>query len=269
MTELRRAILGLIGTTVAASDQAEAMTDAELAERLLTGKWSTIEVHEAGRRLAQRLVLPGGEAVSPRPLSTRPTVAPQECGFPQPQIARRAGQSTVYALSSTPVEGDGAETKVPQSAGELGNSPHLWRGLAHKEKVANCGVEPSAAVKNLMHARRTQASGGRYRADGCSFGVGFADRVVSGLGRRNRLSGGSGDSGEFRSHVLSSPLGVSQCRLSKVLMVWLGGVDSYVDAKAVDPHHCAGLAAWREDTIAFVEPTDGHLLRSLCLDLHV
>lgn len=50
--EMRRAILGLAGSTTAASDQAQAMTDAELADRLLTGRWTTIEVHEAGRRLA-------------------------------------------------------------------------------------------------------------------------------------------------------------------------------------------------------------------------
>jgi hypothetical protein len=30
------------------------MTDAELAELLLSGRWTTIEVHEAGRRLAAR-----------------------------------------------------------------------------------------------------------------------------------------------------------------------------------------------------------------------
>lgn len=52
--EMRRAILGLAGATTAASDQAQSMTDAELAERLLTGRWTTIEVHEAGRRLASR-----------------------------------------------------------------------------------------------------------------------------------------------------------------------------------------------------------------------
>ena len=51
MSELRRAILRLMGATVAASDQAQTMTDEELAERLLTGRWTTIEVHEAGRRL--------------------------------------------------------------------------------------------------------------------------------------------------------------------------------------------------------------------------
>lgn len=52
--EMRQAILGLAGATTAAADQAQAMTDAELAERLLTGRWSTIEVHEAGRRLRER-----------------------------------------------------------------------------------------------------------------------------------------------------------------------------------------------------------------------
>jgi hypothetical protein len=50
----RNLILGLAGVTTAAADQAQAMTDAELAERLLTGRWTTIEVHEAGRRLASR-----------------------------------------------------------------------------------------------------------------------------------------------------------------------------------------------------------------------
>lgn len=59
--EARHAILGLAGAMTAASDQAEAMTDSELAERLLTGRWSTIEVHEAGRRLAKRA------AAEPRP----------------------------------------------------------------------------------------------------------------------------------------------------------------------------------------------------------
>ena len=52
--ELKQAILGLAGATTAAADQAQAMTDAELAERLLTGRWTTIEVHEAGKRLATR-----------------------------------------------------------------------------------------------------------------------------------------------------------------------------------------------------------------------
>lgn len=51
-SELRNAILGLAGATTAAGDQAQAMTDAELAALLLSGRWTTIEVHEAGRRLA-------------------------------------------------------------------------------------------------------------------------------------------------------------------------------------------------------------------------
>jgi ribonuclease HI len=60
--ELRNAILGLAGVTTAVADQAQAMTDAELADRLLTGRWSTIEVHEAGRRLAARSgVSPSGK----------------------------------------------------------------------------------------------------------------------------------------------------------------------------------------------------------------
>ena len=52
--DLKQAVLGLAGTTTAAADQVQSMTDAELAERLLTGRWTTIEVHEAGRRLAAR-----------------------------------------------------------------------------------------------------------------------------------------------------------------------------------------------------------------------
>lgn len=49
--ELKDAIRWLAGRTVAAADQVHAMSDAELAEALLTGKWTTLEVHEAGRRL--------------------------------------------------------------------------------------------------------------------------------------------------------------------------------------------------------------------------
>jgi hypothetical protein len=52
--DARKAILGLAGSVTAAADQAQAMTDAELSERLLTGHWTTIEVHEAGRRLKGR-----------------------------------------------------------------------------------------------------------------------------------------------------------------------------------------------------------------------
>lgn len=51
---IRPAVLGLTGAVVAADDQAQAMTDAELSERLLSGRWTTVEVHEAGRRLASR-----------------------------------------------------------------------------------------------------------------------------------------------------------------------------------------------------------------------
>jgi hypothetical protein len=42
-----------MGAMTAADDQAHSMTDAELGECLLTGRWTTIEVHEAGRRLKQ------------------------------------------------------------------------------------------------------------------------------------------------------------------------------------------------------------------------
>jgi hypothetical protein len=52
--EIKQALLGLAGATTAAADQAQAMTDDELADRLLTGRWTTIEVHEAGRRLKAR-----------------------------------------------------------------------------------------------------------------------------------------------------------------------------------------------------------------------
>jgi hypothetical protein len=52
--EVKNALLGLAGSMTAAADQANAMTDAELGELLTTGRWSTIEVHEAGRRLMRR-----------------------------------------------------------------------------------------------------------------------------------------------------------------------------------------------------------------------
>jgi len=51
VNELRRAVLKLMGATIAAADQVRVMTDEELGEMLLTGRWTTIEVHEAGRRL--------------------------------------------------------------------------------------------------------------------------------------------------------------------------------------------------------------------------
>lgn len=53
-TDVRKAILGLAGAVTAAADQADAMSDEELGECLLTGKWTTVELHEAGRRLANR-----------------------------------------------------------------------------------------------------------------------------------------------------------------------------------------------------------------------
>jgi hypothetical protein len=52
--EIRRAILYLAGSTTAAVDQSVAMTDTELGEVLLSGHWTTVEVHEAGRRLVSR-----------------------------------------------------------------------------------------------------------------------------------------------------------------------------------------------------------------------
>ena len=64
--DLRRGVLGLMGATVAADDQARSMTDGELGERLLTGRWTTIEVHEAGRRLTQASAgRSSGEAETP------------------------------------------------------------------------------------------------------------------------------------------------------------------------------------------------------------
>jgi hypothetical protein len=53
-SEMKRAVLGLAGSMTAADDQAGAMTDRELGELLVSGRWSTIEVHEAGRRLMAR-----------------------------------------------------------------------------------------------------------------------------------------------------------------------------------------------------------------------
>ncbi len=55
--EVKNALLGLAGSMTAASDQAQAMSDRELGECLLgiDGKrWTTIEIHEAGRRLYGR-----------------------------------------------------------------------------------------------------------------------------------------------------------------------------------------------------------------------
>lgn len=63
--EVKNALLGLVGSMTAASDQAQAMTDAELGELLLNGRWTTIEVHEAGRRLAHRV----SDASSSAPVS--------------------------------------------------------------------------------------------------------------------------------------------------------------------------------------------------------
>ena len=57
--ETRRAILGLVGAMNAAADQAGAMTDAELGSLLLDGHWTTIEIHEAGRRLLAHHALRG------------------------------------------------------------------------------------------------------------------------------------------------------------------------------------------------------------------
>ena len=50
--EVKAALLGLSGSVMAAADQAQAMTDGELGALLLSGRWSTIEIHEAGRRLS-------------------------------------------------------------------------------------------------------------------------------------------------------------------------------------------------------------------------
>lgn len=47
----REAIRDISAMTNAASEQARAMTNQELGRLLLSGKWSTLEVHEAGRRL--------------------------------------------------------------------------------------------------------------------------------------------------------------------------------------------------------------------------
>jgi hypothetical protein len=61
-SEIRDAVRGLAGAVTAAGDQAQAMTDLELGHLLLSGRWSTIEVHEAGRRLSRRPAELSGEA---------------------------------------------------------------------------------------------------------------------------------------------------------------------------------------------------------------
>ena len=52
--QARRAIIRLAGAATAAADQAQAMTDQELGRLLLSGRWTTIEILEAGRRLVAR-----------------------------------------------------------------------------------------------------------------------------------------------------------------------------------------------------------------------
>jgi hypothetical protein len=59
LDEFREAVLDLKALMNAAGDQARAMTDAELGQLLLTGPWTTIEIHEAGHRLVSR----GSESV--------------------------------------------------------------------------------------------------------------------------------------------------------------------------------------------------------------
>ena len=63
VSELRRAVLKLMGATIAAG--AQSMTNEELGECLLTGRWTTIEVHEAGRRLKQAAIENDGEDEPP------------------------------------------------------------------------------------------------------------------------------------------------------------------------------------------------------------
>lgn len=58
----RNMILGLAGSMTAAADQAQAMTDAELGTLLLRGGYTTIEVHEAGRRLLAAAPAPEADA---------------------------------------------------------------------------------------------------------------------------------------------------------------------------------------------------------------
>lgn len=69
--EMRQALLGLAGAITAAADQADSMTDKELGERLTTGRWTTIEVHEAGRRLLAR-PRPSGDGNTDDPPGSSP-----------------------------------------------------------------------------------------------------------------------------------------------------------------------------------------------------
>ena len=57
LRELGEAAKDLVAMSTAADDQARAMTDRELGECLLglnDKRWTTIEIHEAGRRLYGR-----------------------------------------------------------------------------------------------------------------------------------------------------------------------------------------------------------------------
>lgn len=52
--EMREAVKDLKAFMVAADDQASALTDRELGEQILSGRWTTIEIQEAARRLSAR-----------------------------------------------------------------------------------------------------------------------------------------------------------------------------------------------------------------------
>lgn len=51
---MREAVKDLKALMTAADDQASAMTDRELGELIQSGRWTTIEIHEAARRLIGR-----------------------------------------------------------------------------------------------------------------------------------------------------------------------------------------------------------------------
>ncbi len=53
-SELEKAVGQLAASVLDAQDEADNLSDMELEDRLESGQWTTIEVHEAARRLLGR-----------------------------------------------------------------------------------------------------------------------------------------------------------------------------------------------------------------------
>ncbi len=71
----------------------------------------------------------------------------------------------------------------------------------HAEELSAATWSESAAVQDLMHTGAAQPDSLSDGADGRAASMRSADRLVSSLGRRDRLSGGAANCGE-RGHLL-------------------------------------------------------------------